>query len=606
MLLWAFLYKVVFSDGISKNNNYKDRDTANHKDLVSSFIQRLYIDRVAPTLPLDVKEGNLVLDVCMQFYNSEVRNKFLNTWGSESGIYVIGLIDDPCVYYIGKTSNFRRRWYAHLQTKTHSKFHKLLRLAGIERFYVAILEVCPAESKFLSSRENFYLDKYKPLLNTLYSTGSTSFKKIQVNNTFSLELKALKSRGLVLRKTQRVGIVPVYVYNLVKTPQDMSIKVTYFKSVRLAAKFFGCAPFTIFSYMDTYISYKGNFYFSFAVSENRLLSNNLINKRLLSDKGVLGKYSPVKIWAYDAYTLNPIKGNPFFSKNQAAVSLGISYTLLNLWLDKERACGPGYYFFTNPLSLDKIKALLDKAKDLRIGNYRKIWVYNANNLELINNQPFAHLKDAADYFNVRPATILKHLDSKLATKRKGVLVYTFSKELDSGFKAKLLTSKTTGVALTRHFNQKVWVYEVQSVELVNNAPFSSVKKASDFLGTNPETIKIHLDTQKAVKLRKTSEMFYYFSYELGTELRAKLLSSGKPNMAGSLGRKSLWVYSADTLELINNEPFSSRSLACAYLKTNRATIQNNLDTRKSVRLINYPTSVYFFSCELDSKSKSEL
>lgn len=42
-----------------------------------------------------------------------------------------------------------------------------------------------------------------------------------------------------------------------------------------------------------------------------------------------------------------------------------------------------------------------------------------------------------------------------------------------------------------------------------------MKKASGFLGTNPETIKIHLDTQKAVELKKTSDKFYYFSYDIG-------------------------------------------------------------------------------------------
>lgn len=314
MLLLAFLYKVVYSDGNSDNSNCKDKDIAVNKDLVSFFIRKLYLGRVAPILPLNIKEGNIALDVCMQFYNPEVRKKFLNTWGSKSGIYVIGLIDDPCVYYIGQTTNFSRRLYSHLKTKTHSKFHRLLRLAGIERFYVAILEVCPnnAEQKFISSRENFYLDKYKPLLNTHYSTGSIYFRKTRVNNTFSSELKALKSGGLVLTKNRKVGMVPVYIYNLVDTSQGMSIKVNYFKSVRLAAKSMGCAPFTIFSYMNTYISYKDNFYFSFAVSKSRLLSNNLINKRLLSNKGVLDKYSPVKIWAYDAYTLKLINGNPFF------------------------------------------------------------------------------------------------------------------------------------------------------------------------------------------------------------------------------------------------------------------------------------------------------
>lgn len=569
-----------------------------------SFIQKLYINRVAPVIPFDVKRYNLVLDVCTQFNNPEVRNKFLNTWGSKSGIYIIGLIDDPCVYYIGKTSNFRMRFYAHLQAKTHSKFHKLLRLAGIGRFYVAILEVCPL--KLLSDRENLYLSRYKPLLNTLYSTGSSTFNNNKVNRTLFSELKALKSRSQTLSKIKGVGVVPVYIYNILDTPEGIAKRATYFKSVRLAAKSYGLAPITIFNYLDTYIPYKGKFYFSFAVSKNRLLFNYEINKRLLSDKGILGKYSSIKIWAYDAYTLKPIKGSPFSSKNKASISLGISHTLLNLRLDSERACGPGYYLYTYPLNLDRIKVLLDKAKDLRIGNYRKVWVYNANNLELINNKPFDHLKDVADYFNVRPVTISKHLDTKLAINRKGLLVYTFSKELDSKLKAELLANVTTGLALTRYFNQKVWVYDAQSLELVNNTPFSSVKIASRFLKTNPETIKNHLDTQKAVKLRNTSEIFYYFSYELGAELRAKLLLTGKPIMAESFGRKSLWVYSADSLELIKNEPFASKSLACTYLNTSRVTIQNNLDTKKYVKIRKYPTPVYFFSYELDSKLKSEL
>ena len=45
------------------------------------------------------------------------------------------------------------------------------------------------------------------------------------------------------------------------------------------------------------------------------------------------------------------------------------------------------------------------------------------------------------FFNVRPATIFNHLDSKLATRRQGTLIYTFSKELDFKLKAELLTRK---------------------------------------------------------------------------------------------------------------------------------------------------------------------
>ena len=114
------------------------------------------------------------------------------------------------------------------------------------------------------------------------------------------------------------------------------------------------------------------FYFSFPVSTDKLLLNYKKNERLLSNLGVLGRYNPVKVWAYDAQTLNLVMGSPFFSKNKAIVSLGISYTLLNLWLDKERACGPGYYLYTCPQDQSKINVLLDKAKSLNIGNYKKV------------------------------------------------------------------------------------------------------------------------------------------------------------------------------------------------------------------------------------------
>jgi len=158
---------------------------------------------------------------------------------------------------------------------------------------------------------------------------------------------------------------------------------------------------------------------------------------------------------------------------------------------------------------------------------------------LINQKPFLHLKDVAYYFNVRPSTIAKHLDTNVATGRRGLLVYTFTRELDSKLKVQLLLSKTTKIALTRYFNQKVWVYDAISLKLINNAPFSSVKLASSYLGTNRETIKNHLDTMKAVKLRATSKIFYYFSHELGDELKAKLTSLVKPIMSNSYGRKSL-------------------------------------------------------------------
>lgn len=88
------------------------------------------------------------------------------------------------------------------------------------------------------------------------------------------------------------------------------------------------------------------------------------------------------------------------------------------------------------------------------GGTKKIWAYDANSLELINSIPFAKLIEAAAYFRARPATIAKHTDTEKATIRKGILVYFFSKKLDSDLKAKL-TKGGTNIAFSRYFNQQI-------------------------------------------------------------------------------------------------------------------------------------------------------
>ena len=41
----------------------------------------------------------------------------------------------------------------------------------------------------------------------------------------------------------------------------------------------------------------------------------------------------------------------------------------------------------------------------------------------------------------------------------------------------------------------------------------------------------------------------------------------------------VWAYDAKTLDLINNEPFSSISAAANYFNVNYRTISRNLDTK---------------------------
>ena len=104
---------------------------------------------------------------------------------------------------------------------------------------MGILQLCPREK--LGEKENFYLNLYKPLLNSIYSTSTVPYKvKYKANRTLSSEL--LTRKNLIFRtKRQGKGVVnPVYVYGL-----DNKIEcVTFFKSVRTASRHIGCAPLT--------------------------------------------------------------------------------------------------------------------------------------------------------------------------------------------------------------------------------------------------------------------------------------------------------------------------------------------------------------------------
>ena len=70
----------------------------------------------------------------------------------------------------------------------------------------------------------------------------------------------------------------------------------------------------------------------------------------LTPKGLLNRIISIQVWAYDATTLNLLKGSPFSSKNQAAKALGIPRRTLDMVIDKERtAVSKAIYVYSRPL-----------------------------------------------------------------------------------------------------------------------------------------------------------------------------------------------------------------------------------------------------------------
>lgn len=120
-------------------------------------------------------------------------------------IYIIKYKYDPLIYYIGRTTLFKRRFNNHLKADSGNKLHLFLNLVGWEHFSISIIEECSPEKQ--GARENYYLQKYLPLLNT---TFSSSFSESATWAGPSCQLARLRNTQ---GKINGQGI-PVYVYEI--------------------------------------------------------------------------------------------------------------------------------------------------------------------------------------------------------------------------------------------------------------------------------------------------------------------------------------------------------------------------------------------------------
>lgn len=145
---------------------------------------------------------------------------------------------------------------------------------------------------------------------------------------------------------------------------------------------------------------------------------------------------------------------------------------------------------------------------LRKHNNLKVWVYDALTLELISDV-FSSMKKAADYFNVNYRSLLKHLDTKIATMKGGKLVLLFSNELTELEKESLLNK----VKKATNETTPLWVYKNVEGTLIlidNNKPsYSSKFLASKSLNISTKTISKYLDSDKSYK-----GLYFYTTFKV--------------------------------------------------------------------------------------------
>lgn len=124
---------------------------------------------------------------------------FRKKWNNSSGIYKITFLPFKVFTYYGSSSNLGIRFKYHYfnGSKKETFLGQFLRVFGWSKFSITVVELCPR--KDLVIRENWYLSRFKPVLNVLISTGLQT-----VSTNISLLTRSKISAALKGRKDSEV------------------------------------------------------------------------------------------------------------------------------------------------------------------------------------------------------------------------------------------------------------------------------------------------------------------------------------------------------------------------------------------------------------------
>lgn len=459
----------------------------------------MYKNRVAPVKPFSDK----VLISCPDLLDLEKRAEFFNNLKEiydydKGGIYIFQYNKDSLVYYIGRTSSFSARFKSHINHKTTDKFHVFANLVGWSQFTVSIIEVCDRSEHGL--RENFYLQKYLPLLN---STFNSNYSETSVYETLRSILKS-KKEALTKEKSKEIdrnsdaslsiGVV-VYSYNGVNIDKNYR----NFISISEACKHTYIARPTIGAYLDTYVSIKGLLFFSKPL-ENFKLALNLVKE---SEKSLpLSNIESKPVWVYSLCPNNNVllvNDEPFKSREITAKFLSTTHKMVRYYMDSwEGKSYKGYYLFSRPLTNKEINSLHKIWIEPLTPKTQEVWAYNAKSMELINNSSFVSMQKCAEFFNVDYRSISNNLDTKLAINKSGQFIYLFSNELDKT----TLQELSINFQIAKNSVSPIWVYtkpEDKYIILETDQPFKSKLQASKELNISAKTITRYVNTNKNYK-----------------------------------------------------------------------------------------------------------
>lgn len=184
--------------------------------------------------------------------------KFLE---KKAAIYIYQYIDDKMIYYIGSANNLSQRFRQHKyrvnkNIKSCPKFYNYVLKYGWDKFRYGILEYIDL-NKDIISREQFYLDTLRPILNINKIAGSMLGYK---HTKASIELMRACNPGYICTEEIRLKIAinnswtqPVIVVN------NNTGEINKLVSIRKASEFIG----------------KNNSYIAKCLKKSKFYKNNI-------------------------------------------------------------------------------------------------------------------------------------------------------------------------------------------------------------------------------------------------------------------------------------------------------------------------------------------
>lgn len=221
---------------------------------------------------------------------------FRRSWNGVSGIYKITFLPFRIFTYYGSSVDLSMRFKYHYfflllrrRRRTGSKqgnfLGMFLSVFGWENFSITVVETCSKD--VLHARENWYLNKYKPLLNVLTSTtenprstnilSALTRAKISASLTGRVESELTRAKKSLAQKgannpfygkgpgikaldaAAELAGSKVYVYD---ATNFKAVEGSPFRSIRMTAKHMPISPSSLPIKLDTGKPFKGYYYYS--------------------------------------------------------------------------------------------------------------------------------------------------------------------------------------------------------------------------------------------------------------------------------------------------------------------------------------------------------